>query len=230
MPNKVKTKKKKKTNKKKKNNDNQYISGTSFTHAELKKYINTIKKIRNKKNGKKKKKIGLTNTISFLNLLYNADKEKQKKPKRNLLKSHPFNYPSLIHDNNVDHVWNATKVRTSKNKDGLVSNLNEVYRQLYGFNLLAPPPKRQPIHKRGSINIKTPDEMKSPSDISVTTTNKNKPLPKKPSRPPPPQKTQTLPKKPSYTPPPPQKTTLKNSDKPSYLQDSDSSSSSEEDE
>ena len=133
----------------------KFISESSFSEAQLNKYVDAILKIRKNKKTKKQKKIGLTNTASYLNLMYNADKEMQRKPhmKSNLLMTNPFNYPQLIPNENVDRIWNATKMKKGKSKVALVSDFNSVYRQFYGFDLLKPPPKRLPKHKRGPVSL-----------------------------------------------------------------------------
>lgn len=139
-----------------------HISDSSFTHDELKKFMTTIKKLRKNKRGKKKKKIGLTNVTSFLNLLYNVDKEKQRKPRQNLMYAHPYKYPALIRDADVDKIWKATKIPSSKTPNAIVTNLNDVYRQLTGFQMLKPlPGKKLPKHQRGAISIKSHDDIKN---------------------------------------------------------------------
>lgn len=133
-----KSKKPKKGKKSKyiKKKTNNYISHGSFTQSELNKYIKTIKKLRKNKTSVKKKKVGLTNTISFLNLLFNADKEKQKKPRKNLMVAHPFQYASLINNKDVPHLWNSTKVSSSKRSDDIINNFNNIYKHLVAFNLM----------------------------------------------------------------------------------------------
>ena len=138
-----------------------HISDSSFTHDELKKFMMTIKKLRKNKRGKKKKKVGLTNVTSFLNLLYNVDKEKQRKPRQNLMYAHPYKYPALIRDADVDKIWKATKIPSSKTPNGIITNLNDVYRQLTGFDMLKPPGKKLPKHQRGAISIKSHDDIKN---------------------------------------------------------------------
>ena len=136
-PVKKKPAKKKPAKKKPVKKKGKFISESSFSEAQLNKYVDAILKIRKNKKTKKQKKIGLTNTASYLNLMYNADKEMQKKPhmKSNLLMTNPFNYPQLIPNENVDRIWNATKMKKGKSKVALVSDFNSVYRQFYGFDL-----------------------------------------------------------------------------------------------
>ena len=120
----------------KKKSTQNYISRGSFSDPELKQYLNLIKKFRKNKKTKKQRKVGLTNTISFLNLLFNADKEKQKKPRRNLLVKHPFAYPSIISDHHIDDIWKATKIPAARSKVGRMNNLNNVYHTMFGYKLL----------------------------------------------------------------------------------------------
>lgn len=195
-----------------------HISGSSFTHAELKKYVNAIKKLRKNKRGKKKKKVGITNMTSFLNLLYNAHQERQYRyspysyrrrypyryKRRNLMRGHPFSYPRMIRDADVDQIWNATKLPNSKTKDGIITNLNEVYRQLTGFELLKSlPSSKPPAEQRGNIRIgkKDDDRIEAPIDISNEAA-KPVALPSQPSSAPPIRKPRSLPIKPSSNPPP----------------------------
>ena len=128
--------KKSKSSKYVKKKTNNFISNGSFSLSELDKYVKTIKKLRKNKTSVKKKKVGLTNTISFLNLLFNADKEKQKKPRKNLLVAHPFQYASLINNKDVPHLWNSTRVSSSKSSDNIINNFNNIYKHLVAFNLM----------------------------------------------------------------------------------------------
>lgn len=138
--------------------EENYISVGTFTAGQIKKYMKVIKKLRQNKKTKRKKKVGLTNTIQFLNLIYNADKEKQKKPTRSLLKTNSYNYPSLIKDADINKIWNSTKLKTSGSRKTLVGDMNKVYKQLYGFNLLEPalPAKKLPKKKRGDVIVSAP--------------------------------------------------------------------------
>jgi hypothetical protein len=182
----------------------------SFSEKSLKKYINMIKKVRKKKKGKKKKKVGLTNTISLLNLLYNVDNERKKKPRRNLMKKNPYAYPSMIRNADVDRIWRSTKMRSGGKKQAMVGNMNSVFNNLVGFDLLhsTKPAKKLPKHQRGRVNI-VPAQSNIPvqeSDVAVTTSRqpsirKMPPLPSRPSRAPPIRKIPALPSKPSRAPP-----------------------------
>ena len=190
--------------------------GTSFTEAELRKFAGVINKIRKNKRGVKKKKVGLTNMSSFMNLLYNADRERKyahyqrrypyayrrRYPygykRRNLMRAHPFRYPSMIEDADVNAIWNATKLpRGRKSKDGIITDLNQVYRTLVGFNLL-----KSPMPALGSINVVGPDANKSeppraPRAPLAPPRAPPRALPKAPSPAPP----RALPKAPSQAPP-----------------------------
>ena len=191
----------------------------SFSEKSLKKYINLIKKVRKKKKGKKKKKVGLTNTISLLNLLYNVDRERKRKRTKNLMKAHPFAYPSLIRDVDVDRIWNSTKISTTGRKPRMVANMNDVFRNLIGFQLLQPrlPAKKLPKHQRGQVNVVSAEPVAQPqsNDINVTTSKKQsrsiRPI----------RKSNNLPTKPSRTPP------IHYSDSDSDSSDSDSDSDSD---
>ena len=88
------------------------------------------------KRTKKQKKIGLTNVISYLNLLYNADKEKRKQPRKNLMLANPYKYPSLISDANLNNIWKATRLPASRSRRGMVSNINNVYQQFLANDLI----------------------------------------------------------------------------------------------
>ena len=176
----------------------------SFSEKSLKKYINLIKKVRKKKKGKKKKKVGLTNTISLLNLLYNVDRERKRKRTKNLMKAHPFAYPSLIRDVDVDRIWNSTKIPTTGRKPRMVANMNDVFRNLIGFQLLQPrlPARKLPKHRRGQVNVVPAQQpiVQQSNDVNVTTATTSKkqskyirPIRKK--------KINNLPTKPSRAPP-----------------------------
>ena len=189
----AKTKKKKKSTvktKKRKTFD-------SFSEKSLKKYIAVLKKIRKKKVGKKKKKIGITNMSSVLNLLYNADRERKRKKTRNLMRLHPYGYPTLIKDGDVGRIWKSTRVRSSGRKAAMLDSMNQVLSELIGFQLLKPtlPAKKLPLHQRGEINVVS---ARQPEPVSVPVP---KQLPSKPSRTPPPQAARQLPSKPSRAPP-----------------------------
>ena len=191
----------------------QYIDDDTFSPASLKKYMNTLTKMRKKKVGRKKKKIGLTNAISYLNLLYNAGKERKRQPRSNLLKAHPFKYPSMMPDYNVDNIWRATKLPKTKNKTKAITNLNEVYRQLGAFGLIKIPGRRIPKHMRGKVRISDKEQVNDPPVPLPKTPPQPAPqpapqppprqLPRQPSREPPRQAPRELPSKPSRAPPPP---------------------------
>ena len=140
----VKKKPKKKVAKKKilkkkvvkKTSTSNYIDDDSFSPQELKKYIAVMKKMKKNKRTTKQKKVGLTNVVSFLNLLYNADKEKRKKPRKNLMVANAQRYPSLIRDADVDVIWKSTKLPAARTKRGMVSNINGVYRQMLANDLI----------------------------------------------------------------------------------------------
>lgn len=215
---KQKVKKTKKTKGKKKKS--KAISGSSFTEAELKKFTNVIKKIRKGRRGNNGKKVGITNLSSFMNLLHNASRERDHMRSRtkgryraaNMMMAHPFKYPSLIQDADVNHIWNATKLPKSKTKDGIITDINQVYRQLVGFNLLKPPPVRLSIGQRGAINAVGPDgrekEKKEPKGPYM--------MPTKPTPTPQRREARGLPSRPSR--------------EPARMPDSDSDSSSSDDE
>lgn len=139
-PKKKPTKKGKKKVKKKvtkKGKQKKCLSHGIFSDQELQGYINVIKKMRKNKRTKKQKKIGLTNTASFMNLLFNANNERQKKPTKNLMLRHPFTYPSMIPDYHINDIWKATKLPTSnRKKPDIVNNLNDIFHALIGYNLL----------------------------------------------------------------------------------------------
>ena len=143
---KVKKGKKGKKGKKQAKKRTNFISDTSFDLKELDKYVKVLQKMRKGKKTKKAKKVGLTNTISYLNLLYNADKEKQKNlgARKNLMIANPYKYPSLIQDADLGSIWNATKLPKSKNRTGLVHNLNNAYRQLLAYDLIHAPSSKAP--------------------------------------------------------------------------------------
>ena len=166
---KTKPKKGKKTKNAKKLNLTNYLSNGTFTMAELNKYVSVLKKIRKGKTTPKRKKVGIANTVSFLNLLYNADKEKQKQPhaRRNLMVTHPFNYPSMIPTNSVSALWNATKIPSSKTSDGLVNNLNNIYRTLVAYNLIDNPygPRNNAVNKPRSLPEMPAPKEKQNDDI-----------------------------------------------------------------
>ena len=177
---------KKKTQAKKKKSSGGI--GSSFTDAELKKFAGVINKLRKNRRTTKAKKVGITNMSSFMNLLYNADRERQyaynrrrypysyrrRYPygyrRKNLMRGHPFRYPSMIEDADVNSIWNSTKLPTGKkrSRDGIITDLNQVYRSLIGFNLLKSPmgdvgsvnPMPKPISERGKINVVGPMEAK----------------------------------------------------------------------
>ena len=130
--------KKKKPVAKKKKYSHPYIGQDSFTPKELKQYLTAIKKLKKKKKTVKQKKVGLTNLVSFLNLMYNADKEKRKLPRKNLMVAHPFKYPSLIQNVDVNAIWKATSLPSRGTKNAIISNVNDVYRHLVGYNLMMP--------------------------------------------------------------------------------------------
>lgn len=139
----VKKANKGKVNAKKRTN---FISNDSFDLKELDKYVKVLKKMRKGKTSNKGKKIGLTNTISYLNLLFNADKERQRnlRGRKNLMITKPHNYPSLIQDADVGSIWNATKLPKSDSRTGLVHNLNNAYRQLLAYDLIHAPRSNEP--------------------------------------------------------------------------------------
>ena len=193
--------------------------GSSFTEAELKKFAGVIKKLRKNKRGVKKKKVGLTNMSSFMNLLYNADRERQyayykrrypygyrrRYPygykRRNLMRAHPFKYPSMIQDADVNAIWNATKLpRGRRSKDGIITDLNQVYRSLVGFNLL-----KSPMPAVGSINVVGPDANIKPAPAPVAPPAPPRAPPymvaSKSNNPPPVREARKLPIKPSTAPP-----------------------------
>ena len=140
----------------------------SFSEKSLKKYINIIKKMRKKKVGKKKKKVAISNTSGMMNLLYNADKERKRKPRRNLLKTHPYHYPTLISDADVDRIWRGTKIKSTGKKPQLVNNMNKLLNDLYGFNLLNAPVKK-PKGQRGQIRVGRNLPPPVPKDPPVST-------------------------------------------------------------
>ena len=149
---KVKKAKKAKKGKKVKKRTN-FISNDSFDMKELDKYVKVLQKIRKGKKTKKAKKIGLTNTVSFLNLLFNADKEKQKntRARKNLMIANPYKYPSLIQDADIGSIWNATKLPKTKSRTGLVHNLNNAYRQLLAYDLIHAPRSHEPAPMPNNI-------------------------------------------------------------------------------
>ena len=198
-------KKKTKTVRRKKNvrrSGPQYITGDHMTDNDLSKFVGTVKKVRKYKRTTGQKKTGLTNVMSLLNLLYNSEREKRKKPTRNLMYTHPYNYPSLIPDVNVDNIWKSTGIKTSRTRTGMISNINDVYNRLYGHQLIRAPVALPQSNQQ--IEQKIPYA-----------------LPVKPSRTPPPKVPRTLPSKPSMAPPP---------KAPVDDNEFDSSSSSSEDE
>ena len=143
---KVKKGKKGKKVKKQAKKRTNFISNDSFDLKQLDKYVKVLQKMRKGKKTKKAKKVGLTNTISYLNLLYNADKEKQKnyRARKNLMIANPYKYPSLIQDADLGSIWNATKLPKTKNRTGLVHNLNNAYRQLLAYDLIHAPSSNAP--------------------------------------------------------------------------------------
>ena len=180
-----------KKNKKKKTKTSRNFD--SFSEKSLKKYINMIKKVRRKKVGRKKRKIGLINTMSLLNLLYNVDKERKRRPRKNLMKAHPYSYPYLMRGVDVNRIWNSTKIPASGKKTSMANSMNDALGHFVGFNLLHPLPARKlPKHQRAPVNVVPAGN----NDVNVTTT-----LPKKPQTPPKKPQTTTLPTKPSQTPP-----------------------------
>lgn len=192
--------------------------GSSFTDAELKQVVNVLQKIRKGRKGKRGKKVGITNMSSMMNMLYNADRERyyaynrRRYPRRypypyrrrNMMRAHPFRYPSLIQDADVNAIWGRTKLpRTPRSRDGIISDLNAVYRTLVGFNLL-----KTPMPAVGSINVVGPD---GGSEKKSAPPKEDKPppymLPSKPSSAPPmmevkPVPRRELPNKPSSNPQP----------------------------
>lgn len=161
----------------------QYITGNHMTDNDLSKFVGTLKKVRKYKRTAGQKKTGLTNVMSLLNLLYNSEREKRKKPTRNLMYTHPYNYPSLIPDVNVDNIWKSTGIKTSRTRTGIISNINDVYNRLYGYQLI-----KAPV---GLPQSNQQNEQKIPYALPV-----------KPSRTPPPKVPRELPSKPSMAPPP----------------------------
>ena len=147
-----KGKKGKKVNKHAKKRTN-FISNDSFDMKELDKYVKVLQKMRKGKKTKKGKKVGLTNTISFLNLLFNADKEKQKNlgARKNLMIANPYKYPSLIQDADLGSIWNATKLPKTKSRTGLVHNLNNAYRQLLAYDLIHAPRSQEPASMPNNV-------------------------------------------------------------------------------
>lgn len=119
----------------------RYISDDSFEFDELQRYVSVLRKMRRGKRTRRQRRIGLTNTISFLNLLYNADKERRRRPylRRNIMRYNRYRYPSLISDADLPSVWNATKLPTSKTRTGLVNNINNAYRHLLAYDLIHAP-------------------------------------------------------------------------------------------
>lgn len=205
---KFKTKAKSKAKTKVKAKKSRAISGSSFTDAELKKFTNVISKIRKGRKGTRGKKVGIANLSSFMNLLHNASRERDHRMSgakgryraANMMMAHPFKYPSLIQDADVNHIWNATKLPKGKSKDGIITNMNQVYRQLVGFDLLKPPPKRLAKHERGAINVVGPDGGKAREE------KKEEPkgpylMPTKPTKTPQIREAPRLPSRPSRAPP-----------------------------
>lgn len=207
--------------------------GSSFTDAELKQVVNVLQKIRKGRKGKKGKKVGITNMSSMMNMLYNADRERyytynrRRYPRRypypykrrNMMRAHPFRYPSMIQDADVNAIWGRTKLpRTPRSRDGIISDLNAVYRTLVGFNLL-----KTPMGEMGSIKVTGPD-----GDKKSAPPKEDKPppymLPVKPSNAPPIREVRPvrreLPKAPAKVPQP----------KPPDVFQDDSSSSEEDEE
>ena len=215
---KVVKKKKKKSSAPKK----QYISGNSFSDREVQQIASVIKKMRANKKGKKGKKVGIANMSSLMNLVYNTGRERvyggyqRRYPRRyyrpymprNMMRAHPFKYPSLIQDANVNHIWNSTKLPiSSKTKNAIIGDLNNIYKQLVGFNLL-----KSPMGEVGSINVKGADEgAKAPAP----------PAPKGPY---------LMPSKPSRAPPVREVLPSRPSRAPQQQREYDSSSSDEDDE
>ena len=231
-----KTGKKKTTGQKKKS---KAISGSSFSETELRKFESVIRKIRKGRRGNKGKKVGITNMSSFMNLLHNASRERYYHRSgyggyggyrrryggyrrryggyANRMMANPYKYPSLIRDADVNHIWNATKLPKSKTKDGIITNLNQVYRQLVGFDLLKPATKL-PIAERGSINVVGPDVAKQKKVEEPKEEPKGPYLmPSRPSKTPQIREAPQLPSRPSRAPPP-------------VMEDEDSSSSEDEEE
>ena len=223
-----KTGKKKTTGQKKKSGA---ISGSSFSETELRKFESVIQKIRKGRRGNKGKKVGITNMSSFMNLLHNASRERyyhrsgyggyggyrRRYGYANRMMANPYKYPSLIRDADVNHIWNATKLPKSKTKDGIITNLNQVYRQLVGFDLLKPATKL-PIAERGSINVVGPDAAKQKKAEEPKEEPKGPYLiPSRPSKTPQIREAPQLPSRPSRAPPP-------------VMEDEDSSSSEDEEE
>ena len=139
-------------------NNADFISTKAFSLGDLKRYLKTMKKLRGKKKKSEiGKKIVLTNHIQYLNLLYNTNLQMNKKPRRNLLKTHPFKYPSMIPDNKVDEIWTKTKVPTCTSKGATIGDLNKVYKELMGFDLIVSPlgHKKLPKKKRNPIIVQS---------------------------------------------------------------------------
>ena len=170
---------------KKKNIKTKRKKFDSFSEKSLKKYIGIIKKMRKKKVGKKKKKVGITNVTSMLNLLYNVDRERKKKRRQNLMKVHPYGYPHLIKDKDVNHIWSGTRVNYGTKRQ-MMGNLNNAIRNLYGFELLQPRGKKLPVGQRGPITMQRPQPPSSPPKPTVRG-SETRPvsLPTKPSSAPP---------------------------------------------
>lgn len=182
----------KKAQPKKKKHTKSYINGDTWTEKELKRFAAAIKKVRKNKRTRKQKKIGLTNTISLLNMLFNADKERTQRRypftyrrryppysyrRKNLMYDHPYKYPSLIPDANVNDIWKATGLKTSGSKDGMISNINNVYHSLYGYQLLRPIQEEAPQQAP-----KRPIELPSKPSRAPPLKRQSVELPSKPSR------------------------------------------------
>ena len=109
----------------------------------------------------------IANTVSVLLIvmLYFSKVENAECPKslgnypyrrRNMMRAHPFKYPSLIEDADVNALCGSTKLpRASKSKDAIILDLNAVYRSLVGFNFL-----KSPMPAVGSSNVVAPDANK----------------------------------------------------------------------
>lgn len=144
-----------------------YISHDSFELNELNRYVSALRRMRRGKRSRRQRRIGLTNTISFLNLLYNADKERRRRPylRRNIMRASPYRYPSLINDADISSIWNATKLPTSKTRSGLVNNINNAYRHLLAYDLIhAPRQPNKPLPAMQSSKQNKPSRMVIDSD------------------------------------------------------------------
>lgn len=193
----------------------QYISGDHMSDYDLNRFVSSIRKVRRYKRTRYQRKTGLTNVVSLLNLLYNSEREKRRRPTRNLMYTHPYNYRSLIPDANVDSIWKSTGIRSARTRNRIISNINDVYHSLYGHQLIKAPGTSNPF-MAPPPTVQAPKIQPQPIPSAPLEPLE---LPVKPSKAPPMSKPpRALPVKPSAPPPPPH-----NNDS-----DLDSSSSDEE--